>query len=354
LFALNQNLLRLTRRPWNYIAISISQLLATTLLNIYFVVILQVGIIGVFWTNLLVSSLSSVASTLLNRNWFAFSAFDRTRLHQIIMYGLPLVIGGLSMWSINYLDRYFLLQFAEVEEVGIYSVGVRLASAVSFVAWAFRLANAPFQFEVSSDVDAPKIYSRTFDYYILLLTTLCVLLSLFARPVLRILTTEAYVSAYQVIGLSAFSAAAYGLYQIVGVGLLVTKKTAFTGMAIGLGAVFNVGFLYMLIPQLGMVGAGLATLLTHVAVIIILYRGAQKAYHIPYQLGAASRVLLPAAVIISVAMLVVPERFWIDVLVSCALFVAFVVSLVLLGAIEPELRAALGARGKTLAKVVSS
>lgn len=43
-----------------------------------------------------------------------------------------------------------------------------------------------------------------------------------------------------------------------------------------------------------------------------------------------------------------------DVLVSGALFAVFVVSLVLLGAIEPELRVLLRAKGKIPAKVVGS
>ncbi len=324
---LSLNIIRLQRRPWAYISFTISQLLLTTLLNIYLVVYLRVGIIGVFWTNLIVASFFSIVSIVMNRSFLKITALSYSRMVEILRYGLPLVIGGLSMWSINSVDRFFLVTYSTLDQVGLYSVGLRLASAVGFITWAFRLANAPFQFEMSSSEDAPTIYSLTLTYFVLIVSFLCVPLALFAKPVLRLLTTATYQEAYVVVGLAAYSAAAYGMYQIIGVGLLVMKKTFLSGVAIGIGAIANVIFLYFLVPPFGMVGAALAVLLTHLTVLILLFVLAQRTYPVPYNLKRVFSTLLCAGIVIGVGMIFSTKNIVIEILSASGLFISYIILL---------------------------
>lgn len=333
LVGLHLNVLRLQRKPWAYISFSISQLFLTVLLNIYLVVILRVGIIGVFWTNLLVAGLFAMIGSVVNRSYMSVAALSRKRLADILNYGLPLVIGGLSMWSINSIDRFFLVTYSNLDQVGLYSVGIRLASVIAFIAWAFRLANAPFQFEISTSADAPQIYARTLTYFVLITSLVCVPLSLFAKPVLRLLTTEAYLGAHIIVGLMSYSAVAYGMYQIVGAGLLITKKTLFTSVAISIGAVANVLYLFLLVPPFGMLGAGFALLLTHTTVLTILYIGAQRAYPVPYDLRRILTVLVCAGIIIGIGMIINTQHIAIEILSSTGLFIAYLIMLSLLSVI---------------------
>lgn len=335
LVGLHLNVLRLQRKPWAYTSFTISQLLLTVLLNIYLVVILRVGIIGVFWTNLVVSGIFVIIGSVVNRSYISVAALSRRRLVDILRFGLPLVIGGLSMWSINSIDRFFLVTYSNLDQVGLYSVGIRLASVIAFITWAFRLANAPFQFEISSSADAPQIYALTLTYFVLITSLVCVPLALFAKPVLRLLTTEAYLGAYIVVGLAAYSAVAYGMYQIVGAGLLITKKTLFTSMAISIGAGANVLFLFLLVPPFGMLGAALAILLTHTTVLTILYVGAQRAYPVPYDLRRIFTVLICAGIVIGIGMIINTQNIAIEILSSSGLFV-FYVAILLISIITPK------------------
>jgi len=261
------------------------------------------------------------------------AALSRRRLVDILRFGLPLVIGGLSMWSINSIDRFFLVTYSNLDQVGLYSVGIRLASVIAFIAWAFRLANAPFQFEISTSADAPQIYARTLTYFVLITSLVCVPLSLFAKPVLRLLTTEAYLGAHIIVGLMSYSAVAYGMYQIVGAGLLITKKTLFTSVAISIGAVANVLYLFLLVPPFGMLGAGFALLLTHTTVLTILYIGAQRAYPVPYDLRRILTVLVCAGIIIGIGMIINTQHIAIEILSSTGLFIAYLIMLSLLSVI---------------------
>jgi O-antigen/teichoic acid export membrane protein len=338
LLSLNLNILRLLRLPWHYVALTSGNLIFTVSLNIYLVVILEIGVIGVFWTTLLSSLLFALLSSWLNRRFFSLYAINRLRLGQIIRYGAPLVIGGISMWSINFLDRYFLLHFSNLEEIGLYSVGTKLASVIAFVTWAFRLANAPFQFEISLEPEAPQIYSRTLYYYVLLVTFLIAVVAALARPALRILTTESYVLAASVVGLVAFSAGAYGLYQVIGVGLLITKRTGYTSVAIGIGALINVVLLFFLVPPFGMIGAGIAVLMTHIVVIVLLYRAGQRAYFIPYDLCQIGKIVFAGFMVVLFASWIQFTALWIELTVGMGLLAGFLLLLSLSGAMRPSLR----------------
>ena len=329
LVGLHLNVLRLQRKPWAYTSFSISQLLLTVFLNIYLVVILRTGIIGVFWTNLAMSGLFAMIGIIVNRSYMSIAALSRRRLAEVLRYGLPLVIGGLSMWSINSIDRFFLVNYSTLDQVGLYSVGIRLASVVGFITWAFRLANAPFQFEISYSKDAPQIYARTLTYFVLITSLVCVPLALFAKPILRLLTREAYLGANIVVGLAAYSAVAYGMYQIIGVGLLITKKTLFTSVAISIGAIANVIFLFLLVPPFGMLGAAVSVLLTHAAVLTILYIGAQRAYPVPYDLKRISTILVFAGIVIGVRLIINTNHIVVEILSASGLFIAYLTILTL-------------------------
>jgi O-antigen/teichoic acid export membrane protein len=322
LAALNLDILRLQRKPWLYLALSLSQLLFTVLSNICLVVYLRVGIIGVFWTNLVSAVLFCALGLAVNRQYFGLR-FDVQRLGQILRYGLPLVVSGLSMWSINFLDRYFLLHYASLEEIGLYSVGLKLAALVGFVTQAFRTANAPFQFEVASDADARRIYAYTLRYYLLVTALLCVPLTLFAQPILRLLTTAHYLAAHQVVGLAAYAAVGYGLYQIIGVGLMITKRTNEVGMAVVVGGLLNVSYLWLLTPGWGMIGAIVATVLAHLTIVVLLYWRAQRAYAIPFDLGYATRLLALVAVILTLHAMLPLATLWSSSIVAIGLWGLF-------------------------------
>lgn len=322
LVTLNLNVLRLQRKPWAYLSLSLPQVLLSVLLNIYLVVILDVGILGVFTTNVVVSLLTLLAGLFINRQYFSLRHIDLPRLRLVIRYGLPLVIAGISMWSISYLGRYFLLHYESLDQIGIYSVGLKIAAVVAIVTQAFRLANAPFQFEMSSSDEAPEVYGRTLTYFILGTSFICVPVALYARPVLQLLTTEAYFEAYRVVPFASYALIVYGVSQLVGVGLLITKRTGVTGILTAVGALANVVYLFVLVPMFGIIGAALATLLAQSTIVILKFIFAQRAYWIPYDLRRVTIILLTAWCFIALGFVLESGNFWMDVVVATIVFAA--------------------------------
>ena len=51
---------------------------------------------------------------------------------------MPLVPSALALWAINFIDRIFIAHYKGQAEVGVYSVAVRISSAIVFLMIAFR------------------------------------------------------------------------------------------------------------------------------------------------------------------------------------------------------------------------
>ncbi len=281
--SMHANLLRLQRRPLVYTSFSLSQVLATASLTIWLVIGVKMGVKGVFTANVIIAIMFFIVGAIVNRR-FLGNVLDLKRLRELIQYGLPLLIGGLTSWMICYLDRYFLIRMTSLEKIGLYSVGLRIASAMTFVTMSFRLANAPFQFEISKTESAKDAYSKTFIYFCLGTAWCMVAISLAARPTLSIMTPPAYAKAFFVVPIAAFTAVVDGITQIVAVGLLLKRKTNVAGIAMIIGAVMHIAFLWILIPFFNIVGAALAILLSNIIMASIYYFASQRVYRISFAL----------------------------------------------------------------------
>ena len=69
-------------------------------------------------------------------------------------FGVPLVPTALFLWVTNFSDRFFLVKLADVAEAGLYSVGVRIASAMVLLLTAFRLAWPAFAYSIQDEREA--------------------------------------------------------------------------------------------------------------------------------------------------------------------------------------------------------
>ena len=80
---------------------------------------------------------------------------------------MPLVPSALALWAINFIDRWFVAFYKGQSEVGVYSVAVRIASAVIFLLLAFRTAWPAFAYSITDDRDAKRAYAFVLTYVLL-------------------------------------------------------------------------------------------------------------------------------------------------------------------------------------------
>ena len=247
--------MRLTFRSKAFAFTTATGVLIQAVASIYLVVILQMGVMGIFWASMLASVFRAVLGMGLTYKNFGLS-FSMSWLKHMLSFGLPLVPASISLWIMNYSNRYFLVRLGTLNDIGLLSVGSRVASIVIFVVTAFRTAWGPFAYSLVKDEDmARKTYSRALTYFLLVTLIAAASLSVFAREVILVLATPIYESSASIVPLLACSAIAWGGVIIVGIGYGIAKKSYHTTIATILAALVNIGLNFLLIPRWNIFGA---------------------------------------------------------------------------------------------------
>ena len=83
-------------------------------------------------------------------------------------FGMPLVPSALALWTINFVDREFVVWYKNAAELGVYSAAVKIAGVITFVLVAFRTAWPAFAYSIEDDREAKRTYSFVLTYLLTL------------------------------------------------------------------------------------------------------------------------------------------------------------------------------------------
>jgi O-antigen/teichoic acid export membrane protein len=238
-------------------------------------------------------------------------------------FGLPLVPSGLAIWAIDFADRFFLLKLKNAAEVGLYSVGVRISTAILLLLIALRTAWPAFAYSIKEDDEAKRTYAFVLTYVLFVSSWVALTLSLLAPWLVRLLTAPAFYGGARVVPLLVFGATAFIGFNVMSIGIGRAKATQFNWVVTGAAAVIAVGLNLILIPPYGMMGAAASTLVAYTVMFLGMTVRAQQVFPVPYQWRRLATVVGAA-----VALTVVGK--WLDVPLGGALALCAVYPLVLL------------------------
>jgi O-antigen/teichoic acid export membrane protein len=276
------SLFRVEERSTAFVAASLSNVLLTIGATLLLVVALDTGPIGVIVGNFTGTLLVYAALVGYRREQLGLQ-FDRRLLREMNRFGTPLVPTALFLWVTNFSDRFFLVKLADAAEVGLYSVGVRIASAMVLLLTAFRLAWPAFAYSIESDDEAKRTYAFVLTYLTVLTSWGALGLALLAPWLVDLLATDEFAEASRVVGLLAFAAVAFGGYIVIAIGSGRARRTQFNWLVTGAAAALNVTLNLLLIPPYGMIGAAIATVAAYCLMFVGMAWWSQYVYPVPYQ-----------------------------------------------------------------------
>jgi O-antigen/teichoic acid export membrane protein len=275
-------LFRVEERAVAFTIATLANLVITVTATVAFVVVLDWGATGVIAGNF-TGTLAVYAVLLVYRHEQLGLTLDRPLLRRMNRFGLPLVPSMLALWMLNFGDRFFILKLADASEVGVYSIGSRIASAMVLLLTAFRAAWPAFAFSIEDDDRARRAYSYVLTYLLFVASWAALALGLLAPWIVEWLTTPAFYDASDVVALLAFGAVAFGGFIVVSIGLGRTKRTQFNWVVTGSAAAVSVTLNLLLIPRHGIVGAGIANLCAFTVMFVGITWWSQRVFWVPYQ-----------------------------------------------------------------------
>jgi O-antigen/teichoic acid export membrane protein len=276
------SLFRVEERSVAFVSASLANILLTIGATLLLVVALDKGPIGVIVGNFTGTLIVYAVLVGYRREQLGLQ-FDRGLLREMNRFGVPLVPTALFLWVTNFSDRLFLVQLADTTEVGLYSVGVRIASAMVLLLTAFRLAWPAFAYSIDDDREARRTYAYVLTYLVALTTWVATGLALLSPWIVDWIAAPAFAESSRVVGPLAFAAVAFGAYIVVAIGIGRAKRTQFNWVVTGAAAAVNIALNLLLIPPYGMMGAAIATVAAYSTMFAGMVWWAQRIYPVPYQ-----------------------------------------------------------------------
>ena len=276
-------LFRVEERSVAFVCASLANVFLTIGLTLWLVVGLEKGAIGVIVGNFSGTLIVYLALLGYRREQLGLQ-FDRGLLREMNRFGIPLVPTALFLWVTNFSDRFFLVKLADVSEAGLYSVGVRVASAMVLLLTAFRMAWPAFAYSINDEREARRTYAYVLTYLTVVTAWVALALTLLspvARRAARGAAIRRVVARRRAARVRRRSRTAR--YIVIAIGVGRARRTQFNWVVTGAAAAVNVALNLALIPPYGMMGAAIATVAAYATMAVGMAWWSQRIYPVPYQ-----------------------------------------------------------------------
>ncbi|WP_430884117.1 oligosaccharide flippase family protein [Fusibacter sp. JL216-2] len=231
---------------------------------------------GLIYSSIIATSILLIFFWSRNRMFFIKGTFDRNIAKELLKIGLPLLPTFLIYWVYNAMDKIMITNMLGTFDLGIYSIGSKMAQASQLIYAGFAGGYSYFKFSTMKDSDQIEMNSRLFEY-LGLISALAFIIVYPVIPILfELLFEGVYVQGFIVAPYLFLSPLLLMLFQVVGSQFIVVKKSHYSSISLAIGALVNVILNYILIQYIGIEGAALATLAGYFISVIFVSVVAKK------------------------------------------------------------------------------
>jgi O-antigen/teichoic acid export membrane protein len=287
-------LLRVEERRRAYLRASVCNVLLTVTLTVLLVVVFDQGARGYVLGNYAASGAVLAGLWVLALRDHVGLPAGRAPLGPLLRYGAPTIPADAAVFLLNVIDRAYLLRAESPAAAGLYSVAVKLATAVIIAVRGFQLAWPPLAYSLREDEQAAQVYARVTSAYLVVAAIAVTGFELLGRWVVRLLAAPDFFPAHAALPWLALGWALYGLYLVLVTVAGRAMVTVRTLPAAAAGLVVNVALLLLLVPPLGIEGAAIALCASYVAMLVALHLLTRRVFTVPFEWARIAGVVLVA------------------------------------------------------------
>jgi O-antigen/teichoic acid export membrane protein len=293
-----------------FVAITVSQFLLRIALCVLFVKYLHGGVAGALGSSALVGGLFGVV-LCLREIIRAPACPTLSQFRALLRFALPLVPGGLCFLLLHHGDRFFLLRYRSMQEVGTYALGYKLALAVGmfslsplYMVWSSQM------YKVAQEEDAPIVFGTVITRILAAYLLVALALALFQDELVTLLGGAPYARASAVVAPVLLAYFFQSAASLMDAGLYVRHRT---GLKLGITLATTAVMLMMyavLIPPYGSMGAAIGTLIGFAFLAVCTWAVSRRVFVVRYEwLRLAS--LLSLAVGLWLISRLLPVAMWV-------------------------------------------
>ncbi len=247
-------------------------------------------------------------------------------LKEYLSLGLPTIPAGISEVAVIISDRYLIGFFLGATFVGYYSpaysLGETLPKFITGVLAIVLLPTLSEYYEKGNMSKVKKILNLSTKYFLSFSVPLFVGFTIIGRSFLaRFTTPEIAANGYNILVLSSVVGLLMGLEAIFVQGVYLKKRTKLIGIFWGLAAVLNIVGNIIFVPRIGILAAGITSILSYVLITgFVMYFTVKKlSYSIDHLMIA--KIVLSAG-LMGVLLILVRIYIWGNLLFSISIGVS--------------------------------
>ena len=252
-------------------------------------------VLYIFVSNCLASFISFIL-LIPQFSQFRFN-IDFKVLKRMLVYGFPVMIGGLAGMVNETFDRIalkhlvsipdYIIDTAKIAEykmsqIGIYGACYKLSIVISLFIQAFKFAAEPFFFSKMKQQDAKKSYSEVMTAFVIFLCFIFLVVMGYI-DLFQYFMGKDYRIGIMVVPILLMANIFLGIYYNLSIWYKVSDKTKYGAYIALIGAAITLIGNYFLVPILGYKGAAWTTLICYFVISLLCYLIGQKFYPVAYK-----------------------------------------------------------------------
>ncbi|MCI8484005.1 MAG: oligosaccharide flippase family protein [Lachnospiraceae bacterium] len=204
--------------------------------------------------------------TLHLEQYIVWGKPDKVLLKEMVFFSLPLVINSVSWWVASFCDRFVLERYLGTAAVGIYSVSSKIPAVVSTAASVFMQAWVLSSIKEYQQGTNGVFFDAVFRKFSAFFISWAAVILCLCKPIMPYLAGGEFLDSWRYVPFLLCGAVWNGFGGFYSALYTSAKKNTAVMVTTLCGAGLNVILNFALIPNMGIQGAALATMISQLAV----------------------------------------------------------------------------------------
>ncbi len=316
--------IRIANIPVLYAAYSILSFIVRIILNIYFVLILDKKLYGLFVSNIISNSFTVILGGIIMFR-FAIPCLKYNTLKEALKFSLPLIPSNLISSLTNFIDRYLLQKFASVETLGIYSISLKFTNLITQFHSALKTSFVPYMLNVIQKDEewGIRMIEKMRFYYFFILLIVSLSIAIYIKDFVYWINKPEYFPVISWIPWLIGPTLISSLVIYFAPGLFLSKRSDLTWIPSIIQMIFVVGLGLILISKYEILGVVITRYASAISLFVITFILGEKFYSVPLRWFQFSFLLLFMTVIILLSKLLWFKNLFVDFTYHTLLIVIF-------------------------------
>ena len=295
--------------------------------NLLLMWIFKLGLNGYLYS-LIISVVSTSIFLFFNNKLYKYIDYNRVswiKTKELLRYSIPMIPNSFAWWLTNDANKIIILTFLGTSANGLLAVANKIPSMITTLFSMFTNAWQMTAVDENGKKNTSELYNVTFNMIFGGLIILCSIIVLFIRLFMKFYVDVSYFEAWKIVPFLLLSSIFSSVSAFFGTTYLVAKETKGLIMTTIWGMITNIVFCLILVPIIGINGAGVSGSIGFLVVSMLRFKQTKK--YVPLKLSKLFLILLLIGYLLITALVILELNIGISFCVFVVMIIIFVIKI---------------------------